>query len=51
MLLFFHIYYVSTGASYVKKTSEVILFFRTVVMFVIVELQVWNAILLKCTVI
>jgi len=45
-MLFCDIYYVSKDAAYIKKLSEVILFFHIGVMFVIVELQTCNAILL-----
>jgi hypothetical protein len=48
-MLFCDIYYVSKDAAYIKKNSEVILFVHIVAMFVIVELQTWNAILLKYT--
>ena len=48
-MLYCDFYYVSTDAAYVKN-SELILFFRTAVIFVIVELHVWNVTLLKYTV-
>jgi hypothetical protein len=45
-MLFCDIYYVSTDAAYVKNFGGNFIF-RPVVMFVILELQIWNAILLK----
>ena len=48
-MLFCDICYVSTDAAYVKN-SELILFFRTVVILVIAEFHIWNATLLKYTV-
>ena len=47
-MLFCDTCYVSTDAAYVKN-SELILVFRTVVIFVIAELHIWNATLLKYT--